>query len=381
MRPANNVIRSPSKLERTLIVFFVVVFFVVVFFVVVFFVVVRGARFFPITRFSFEAARFFCACGDAMISCTAKSTTLFRGGSSGPPNEQVGRPRGDCSDRAATGSTGQAGVHSMVANAVSPAPAEAILNSWEHPSTTTRDTATLWAMSAKKETQTGPTPTTQTAGGQFGHNPIQGRAHLVNRGDLEDEAGAGPGSLDPKTLAQSKVPEARRWLAKKGIELEVPAGWKYLGLGNEGRTLTFVSDTDASAHAVELHVWSLPDDASVSADWPAHFLAGQSEQLQEATELKRVLSWTPHTLGQVKGLLVIGWGPATGDAVSDEDLYLATDGTGRRAISWRGVVERPLAEGKVERVMVILALSSPLLSFAAAQPLYDAMIERAGVWE
>ena len=59
MRPANNVIRSPSKLESTLIVFFVVVFFVVVFFVVVFFVVVRGARFFPITRFFFKAARFF----------------------------------------------------------------------------------------------------------------------------------------------------------------------------------------------------------------------------------------------------------------------------------------------------------------------------------
>ena len=49
MRPANNVIRSPSKLESTLIVFFVVVFFVVV----------RGARFFPITRFFFKAARFF----------------------------------------------------------------------------------------------------------------------------------------------------------------------------------------------------------------------------------------------------------------------------------------------------------------------------------
>jgi hypothetical protein len=232
----------------------------------------------------------------------------------------------------------------------------------------------------KPETQTGPTPTTTTtqtgAGGQFGHNPLQGRAHIVNRGELQDEASAGPGSLDPKTLAQSKVPEARRWLAKRGVELEVPAGWKYLGIGNDGRTLTFVSDTESDSHAIELHIWSMPDDLT-----PAQFLATQEEQLQDATELKRVLSWTRHTLGQVKGLLVVGWGPETGDAVSDEDLYLATDGTGRRALSWRGVVERTAAEGKTERAMVILALSSPIERFPEAKPVYDAMIERAGVWE
>ena len=237
-------------------------------------------------------------------------------------------------------------------------------------------------MTAKKpDTQTGPTPTTtQTgAGGQFGHNPLQGRAHIVNRGDLQDEASAGPGSLDPKTLAQSKVPEARRWLAKRGMELEIPSGWKYLGIGNDGRSLTFVSDTDAAAHAIELHIWSMPDDLT-----PAQFLATQEEQLQEATELKRVLSWTRHTLGQVKGLLVVGWGPETGDALaqtSDEDLYLATDGTGRRALSWRGVVERSGADGKNERVMVILALSSPIERFPEAKAVYDAMIERAGAWE
>ncbi|MDP2341612.1 MAG: hypothetical protein Q8O67_11695 [Deltaproteobacteria bacterium] len=233
----------------------------------------------------------------------------------------------------------------------------------------------------KPETQTGHTPTTsptttQTGGGQFGHNPLQGRAHIVNRGDLQDEASAGPGSLDPKTLAQSKVPEARRWLAKRGVELEVPGGWKYLGIGNDGRTLTFVSDTESAAHAIELHIWSMPDDLT-----PAQFLATQEEQLQEATELRRVLSWTRHTLGQVKGLLVVGWGPETGDPVSDEDLYLATDGTGRRALSWRGVVERTLGEGKTERAMVILALSSPIERFPEAKPVYDAMIERAGVWE
>lgn len=239
-------------------------------------------------------------------------------------------------------------------------------------------------MSTKKtETQTGPTPTTQTGGqtggGQFGHNPLQGRAHIVNRGDLQDEASAGPGSLDPKTLAQSKVPEARRWLAKRGIELEIPGGWKYLGIGNEGRTLTFVSDTAAEggAHAIELHLWSMPDDLT-----PAQFMTAQEEQLQEATELKRVVSWSKRKLGQVDGLVVVGWGPDSRDAlkdVSDEDLFLATDGTGRRALSWRGVVERPTESGK-ERLLVILALSSPIETFPDAKPVYEAMLDHAGVW-
>ncbi len=263
----------------------------------------------------------------------------------------------------------------------------------------------------KTDTQTGPTPThegnTQAGGqaggqvgsqtgasGSFGHTPLQGRAHIVNRGDLQDEASAGPGSLDPKTLAQPKVPEARRWLAKRGIELEIPAGWKYLGIGNEGRTLTFVSDTDASVvgggHAVELHLWGMPDDLT-----PAQFLATQEEQLQEATELKRVVSWQRRTLGQVDGLVVVGWGPDSRDALretSDEDLFLATDGTGRRALSWRGVIERPVertgertsengADKGRERLLVMLALSSPIESFPDAKPVYEAMLDRCGVWQ
>lgn len=240
-------------------------------------------------------------------------------------------------------------------------------------------------MSTKKsETQTGPTPATQSqsGGGNFGHNPLQGRAHIVNRGELQDEASAGPGSLDPKTLAQPKVPEARRWLAKRGIELEVPANWKYLGVGNEGRTLTFVSDTDANAHSIELHLWSMPDDLT-----PQQFMTAQEEQLQEATELKRVVSWSKRKLGQVDGLVVVGWGPDSRDALSqtsDEDLFLATDGTGRRALSWRGVVERPAAAGEgesgKERLLVILALSSPIESFPDAKPVYEAMLDHCGVW-
>lgn len=234
-------------------------------------------------------------------------------------------------------------------------------------------------MSTKKtETQTGPTPTDSQAGNSFGHNPLAGRAHIVNRADLQDEAGAGPGSLDPKTLAQSKVPEVRRWLAKRGIELEIPAGWKYLGLGNEGRTLTFVSDTHAAAHAIELHLWGMPDDLTAEK-----FITTQEEQLEEATALKRVVSWSKRKLGQVDGLLVVGWGPDTRDALSqtsDEDLYLATDGTGRRAISWRGLVERPSAEGGKERLLVILALSSPIESFPDAKAVYDALLDRVGVW-
>ena len=215
------------------------------------------------------------------------------------------------------------------------------------------------------ETQTGPTP--------FGHNPLSGRAHIVNRDALQDEASAGPGSLDPKTLAPPKVNEARRWLAKRGIELNVPANWKYLGIGADGRSMTFVSDTDAAAHAIELHLSPMPDDLTAEA-----LLVSQEEQVAEAVELKRVLSFSRRTLGQVAGLLVVGWGPETRDAVegaSDEDLYLATDGTGRRALSWRGVVER---EG--ERTLLMVALSSPIEQFPEARACHDAIVDHLGVW-
>jgi hypothetical protein len=227
------------------------------------------------------------------------------------------------------------------------------------------DVAMVAAMTGKKptETQTGPTP--------FGHNPLSGRAHIVNRDALQDEASAGPGSLDPRTLAPPKVNEAKRWLAKRGIELHVPANWKYLGIGNDGRSLTFVSDTDVVSHAIELHLSALPDDVTAEG-----LLAAQEEQLVEAIELKRVLSSSRRTLGQVNGVLVVGWGPDSADAAaSDEDLYLATDGTGRRALSWRGVVER---DG--ERQLVIVALSSPIEKFIEARPCFDAIIDHLGVW-
>ena len=184
---------------------------------------------------------------------------------------------------------------------------------------------------------------------------------------------AGPGSLDPGSLQEPRLPEVRRWLAKRGIELEIPAGWKFLGIGNDGRTVTFVSDTDASVpgggHAIELHQWPMPEDLRGE-----QLIASQEEQLQEAVALKRVQSWKRHTLGQVHGLLVTGWGPDAGDA-SDEDVYLATDGTGRRALSWRGVVER---EG--ERFLLIVALSSPMETFGDARACYEALLDRAGVW-
>ncbi len=234
-------------------------------------------------------------------------------------------------------------------------------------------------MSEKKsETQTGPTPLVPTSQSQpsqatFGHTPLSGRAHIVNRGSLQDEAAAGPGSLDPKTLAQPKVPEARRWLAKRGIELSIPANWKYLGIGNEGRSMTFVSDTDAAAHGIEVHLAPLPEGTVAEA-----LLKSQEEMLEEAVALKRVTSFQRRTLGQVEGLMVVGWGPESRDALagtSDEDLYLGTDGTGRRAVSWRGVVDRDN-----ERTMVIVALSSPIESFPDARLCYDAILDHLGVW-
>jgi hypothetical protein len=227
----------------------------------------------------------------------------------------------------------------------------------------------------KGDTQTGPTPLTQSSSGSapFGHTPLSGRAHIVNRGSLQDEAGVGPGSLDPRTLAAPKPPEAKRWLAKRGFEIQIPANWKYLGVGNDGRSMTFVSDTDAAAHGIEIHVSPLPEDVDAS-----RLLTAQEEQLQEAVTLKRVTSFARRALGQVDGLVVVGWGPESRDALagtSDEDLYLGTDGTGRRAISWRGVVVRD-----AQPMLVIVALSSPIESFPDARPCYDAILDHLGVW-
>jgi hypothetical protein len=207
---------------------------------------------------------------------------------------------------------------------------------------------------------------TNTGPSTPGFRPLAGRAHIVNRGDLQDEAMQGPGSLDPKTLAPPKQPEARRWLAKRGIELEVPAGWRLLS--HDARTLTFASAHDVDAHMIELSLWKLPDDI----DDEKH-AAAQEDQLQEAVSLRRVLEFRKHLFGQVTGHLVVGWGPDGNNTVSDEDLYLATDGTGRHAMSCRGVVARD-----DERQLLFVAMSSPLDQFSEARPVFDALLDKSG---
>jgi hypothetical protein len=203
------------------------------------------------------------------------------------------------------------------------------------------------------------------------HTPLAGRAHIVNRDELQDEAMAAPGSLDPKTLAPPKAIEARRWLAKRGVELELPTGWRYLGVGNDGRSLTFSSDGTGDAHVIELHLWPMPEDASDEA-----FIVSQEEQLEESIALKRVLSHRRHRFGQIPGIVVIGWGPESREVLSStpiEELFLATDGTGRRSVSFRGIAER---DG--HKQMMILAMSSPIEVFPDARQAYDAVLERSG---
>jgi hypothetical protein len=217
----------------------------------------------------------------------------------------------------------------------------------------------------------GKRPSSLSSAQSVAHTPLSGRAHIVNRDHLHDEAMAGPGSLDPTTLGPPKAAEAKRWLAKRGLELEVPAGWRYLGVGNEGKSLTFSSDGTAQSHVIELHLWSMPADLDAAA-----FLRDQEEQVEEGVHMKRVHSHQRVQFGQAEGVVVLGWGPETRDmlqATSNEEIYLATDGTGRRSLSLRALIVR---DDKPH--LLIVAMSSPIESFMDARSAYDAVLARSG---
>ena len=208
------------------------------------------------------------------------------------------------------------------------------------------------------------------------HSAIDGKAHIINKGALDKAAMAGPGSLDPSTLGPPTVPDARRWLAKRGVELQLPEGWKFLGQQRDGRSVAFHSSGTSDGHGVEVSFFSLRAD--VPLDKVAHSYT--AEDLDELIRLDRLSSSAPLKIGEVDGTLLVGYGPDSKDALdkllvekgaeaANEALFLATDGTGLRSMSWRGAVKRG-----DENQLVILSFTSPVERFHEARAAYDAIL-------
>ena len=210
--------------------------------------------------------------------------------------------------------------------------------------------------------------------------PIDGRAHILNAGALADSL-KGPGSLDPGLLAPPKNPDARRLLARQGIELEIPGPdkksggeWRYMGQLRDGRSLLFSSSANVDGHEISPSLWRLPNDLP-----PAQILTGYMEELEEQKLLGRVADYrrleVEGTGGErIDGIVILGWGPQTPSGLVDVDpeaRYLATDGTDRRTLSWRGIVRR-----NDETHLIIVSFSSPFETFLDARVLYDAILER-----
>src|SRR5581483_8149768 len=123
-------------------------------------------------------------------------------------------------------------------------------------------------------------------------------------------------------------------------------------------------------HNIELAIWKLADDTPMEK-----FLAPYVEEADELVRLGRLSGHHKQKLGETEGVLFVGWGPddkSALDAANPEDLFLATDGTGRRKISWRGALDK-----NGERQLFILSFSSPIETFMEARPIYDAVLERS----
>lgn len=198
------------------------------------------------------------------------------------------------------------------------------------------------------------------------------RAHIVNKNALDQKALEGPGSLDPATLALPTNPDVRRWLAKRGFELFVPEGWRFMGLPFDGRGVSFNHTGNADGHVFELTTWRLADDTPLTS-----FLKPYVEEGEELVRLGRLASHSIVKLGDAEGVLFVGFGPdddAALKAADPEKLYLATDGTNRRTLSWRGAVVRG-----GEAQLLIVSMSSPIESFFLARPVFDAMLAKLRV--
>jgi hypothetical protein len=213
--------------------------------------------------------------------------------------------------------------------------------------------------------------------------PLDNRAHIINRDNIAQRLLAA-GSLDPNDLIPvgKEHKDAARFLAKLGVEWEIGVGWKFMGQQREGRSVAFHSTGTSDGHGVEIGYYAIKD-AEVPVEKLAHGLT--PEDVEEQQRLERLAEHKVLKIGDVEGVLHVSWGPNSPDELQallkekgkerlDETLWLATDGTGLRSMSWRGAVKRA---GDAQ--LLIVSFTSPIDRFHEARPIFDAMLARARI--
>ncbi len=195
---------------------------------------------------------------------------------------------------------------------------------------------------------------------------VEQRAHVVNRGNIERRLDVqGPGSLDPSEVAPPASADEKRFFAKRGVQVCVPP-WMFLGLQHEGRSAAYNHSGTIDGHALEFSFWRMPADVTFDKLRAAYV----GEEMDELVRLGRVAAHEIRSVGGVEGVLVVGAGPQSAEAFASadpEELFLVTDGTGRRTVSWRGPVSDQL---------VIVSMTSPVETAFLAMPVFDAVLSR-----
>lgn len=193
--------------------------------------------------------------------------------------------------------------------------------------------------------------------------PLDTRGHALNRGNIEKKLENGPGSIDPKDLAPPQSGDERRFFAKKGLEVKVPP-WVFMGIQHEGRSIAYNHTGTMDGHQLELSFWRLPADVPFEKILNAYL----GEEMDDLIRLGRVARHEVTKVSGVDGLLLVGAGPVNPEQVASmdpEELFLATDGTGRRTVSWRGPLKDQL---------LIVSMTSPIESGYEVAPLFDAIL-------
>jgi hypothetical protein len=195
--------------------------------------------------------------------------------------------------------------------------------------------------------------------------PLDTRAHAANRGNIEKKLEQGPGSINPADLAPPQSSDEKRFFAKRGLEVQLPP-WLFLGIQHEGRSIAYNHSGTVDGHQLELSFWRLPPDVPFTKILDAYL----GEEMDDLIRLGRVARHEIVKVSGVDGLLLVGAGPMSAEqlaSIDPEELFVATDGTGRKTVSWRGPLKDQL---------LIVSMTSPIETGYEVMPLMEELLRR-----